>query len=305
MKKLKRLLPALCSAVVLCGCAVGTQVLNLTAPHDGYAVYRDIAYGTDKQQHLDAYIPAVHAVGNPVMVFFHGGNWQQGSKSDDKFVAQTLASKGITVVMADYRLFPAVTFPDFMTDAAQAVAWAHAHMDSHTPGSLFVAGYDSGAYIAVMLTLNPQYLQSAGGNPGWLKGAIGIAGPYDFLPFKDPKVKAIFSKVPEADTQPVNFAHANTPPLLLITGAEDSEVAPDNSIYLATKLRKYGNTVVEDVYPGVGHMGIKLAFSDFFRSKAPVLEDISNFIAHGSSDVQPATQLQPAPVKKPETIKRR
>lgn len=280
MKFLKRLLSPLCGVIALCGCS-GT--LNLAAPHDTYAVFRDIAYGTEKQQHLDMYVPTARAAGNPTVIFFHGGQWQQGSKNDDLFIAQALTSKGITAVMVDYQLYPA-TFPGFMYDAVRAVAWTRAHIESNgQPQNLFVAGYDSGAYIAAMLALDERYLKLVGGNQTWLRGAIGIAGPYDFLPFKDAKTKALFSKVGEADTQPVNYAHANALPMLLVTGVDDSEVLPHNTIYLTTKLRKYGNTVVEDIYPGVGHTGIRLAFSAFFRSKAPVLDDISNFVAMQSA----------------------
>ena len=58
------------------------------------------------------------------MIFFYGGSWDSGAKGDYLFVAQALASRGITTIIPDYRLYPEVRFPAFMADAALATRWA-------------------------------------------------------------------------------------------------------------------------------------------------------------------------------------
>ena len=58
---------------------------------------------------------------------------------------------------------------------------------------------------------------------------------------------------------------------------------PQNSVRMTRKLREYHNEVHEKYYPDVAHIGIVLALAKGFRDKAPVLNDISDFI-HAHED---------------------
>ncbi len=42
-----------------------------------------------------------------------------------------------------------------------------------------------------------------------------------------------------------------------------------------------GGPVQSRTYPGLGHIGIVLAFNPLFRWRAPVLDDVWRFIAEG------------------------
>lgn len=264
----------------LCSCA-RVDLLNATIPTSGYTVVKDIAYKDGDRGRLDIYVPDQLAEGHPVVVFNYGGSWKEGSKDKYVFVGQAFASQGIITVIADYRLYPEVYFPTFMEDTAEAFVWAHQHISDYggNPDHLFAVGHSAGAYNAVMLTLNRDYLKQAGGRENWIKGVIGIAGPYDFLPLTDPDLIKIFSKREISTTQPINFVHRHEPPMLLVTGDEDQDVLPRNSYNLAKQLETFGNKVTVKTYPGVAHIGIALALADGFRTRAPVLEDSVNFIS--------------------------
>ena len=279
MKRLKKILPLFTAIVALTGCTKA-DVLNIIIPSSGYTIHKDIAYGDKPRQKLDIYVPEKPDAAHSVIVFYYGGAWLRGYKELYKFVGQAFTSKGYTVVVVDYRLYPDVYFPDFLNDGAQSLAWVHKNIGEYgaDPAHVYLAGHSAGGYIAVMLTLNERYLKAAGGKQDWIKGAIGIAGPYDFLPFTDPKIKDIFSKSDDASTQPLTFARKNTPPLLLITAEHDDEVWPKNTINLAKKMSDLGNPVQVKTYPDVGHIGIVLSLAYGFRSKAPTLEDIDAFV---------------------------
>lgn len=279
MKILTSILLVLGSVCALCGCS-GLDALNFITPHSGYQLHKDIAYGANARQRLDVYVPDSPAAGHPVLVFFYGGSWQGGSKADYRFVGQAFAAKGFTTVIADYRVYPEVYFPAFMDDAAAAFVWSHAHIAQYggDPKNLFLSGHSAGAHLAILLALDTHYLRDAGGDVAWVKGGIGIAGPYDFLPFTDPKVKAVFSKVDDAQTQPINFARKGTPPMLLLTGDTDTDVLPRNTHNLTAKLTGLGDDVTKHVYPGLAHKGIMLSVASGFQSKAPVLSDIVQFV---------------------------
>lgn len=279
MKIVSKLLAPLCSLIALTGCSA-VDVLNFTIPKSGYAVHKNIAYGTDKSQKLDVYVPDTKRASACVVLFFYGGSWQTGSKDNYLFAGEAFSSLGCVTVLAEYRRYPEVKYPVFLQDSAKALAWAHAHIGEYggRADNIFVAGHSAGAYNAMMLAADASLLKAEGGSPGWIRGVIGIAGPYDFLPFIDDKIKDIFSTVKAEDTQPVNYVHANMPPVLMATGTKDTEVLPRNTRLMAAKMEKLGNKPTVKIYEGAGHVGIALSLARGFRNKTPVLQDSADFI---------------------------
>ncbi len=280
MKIVTKILAPLCSLLALSGCS-GADLLNFTIPKSGYTVHKDIAYGTDKSQKLDVYVPDVKRASGCVVLFFYGGSWQTGSKDKYLFAGEAFSSLGCIAVLAEYRRYPEVSYPTFLHDSAKALAWTHAHAAEYggSAANIYVAGHSAGAYNAMMLAADQSLMKAEGGNSSWIRGVIGIAGPYDFLPFVDDNIKAIFRTVRAEDTQPVNYVHANMPPVLMATGDEDTEVLPRNSIRMAAKMEKSGNTPEVKIYKGVGHVGIALSLARGFRHKTSVLTDTADFIA--------------------------
>jgi len=261
------------------GCAP-VDMLNATIPTGDLTVTRDVAYGGDDRQRLDIYAPKSTAA-RPVVVFFYGGAWQTGRKADFLFVAEAFADKGAVVVVPDYRVYPTVTFPGFLADSAEATAWVIKNIGKWggDPNNVFLVGHSAGAYIAVMLALDEEYLDRAGASTRSIAGAVGISGPYDFLPLTRPDVKPIFEVVSDMTlTQPIRFARADAPPLLLLTGDADITVGPYNTEHLAQRMRTLGGDVEEHIYPGIAHLGSVLALAPPFRWRAPVLDDIEGFL---------------------------
>src|SRR5580692_2852779 len=144
----------LASLIGLLGGCSPVALLNATVPRKGYALEPDIAYGPDPRQKLDLYRPDTPRADDKAVIFFYGGSWDSGRKSDYLFVAQALCASGYIVVIPDYRIYPEVRFPAFVEDGAQAVRWASDRVGS---GRLFVMGHSAGAHIALMLMTNTPY----------------------------------------------------------------------------------------------------------------------------------------------------
>lgn len=269
------------SAMLLTACSP-VNVLNAMVPSHGFVVQRDIAYGELARQRLDIYQPTQRSGDtNPVVVFFYGGGWEDGDKKDYKFVGEALSSHGLTVVIADYRVYPEVVFPDFIEDAAAAVAWTKANIDSFgaDPDQLFIAGHSAGAHIASMLVLNEEYLLKYALTPDDVKGMIGLAGPYDFLPLKSDTLKTIFG--PEDlrwKSQPINFVKGDNPPMLLMVGERDLTVWPRNSIRLAERVAAAGGEVVLQKFPDYGHVAMVAKLAKPLRGDGAILQPILEFI---------------------------
>jgi acetyl esterase/lipase len=264
------------------GCSPLTAY-NTLVPTDagGTAAKTGVAYGDHPRQKLDVYVPALHKVPAPIVVVIYGGSWNSGSKSDYAFLGKALSARGFVTVIADYRLVPEVRFPAFLNDTASAIAWARARAQDYggDPAKLYLLGHSAGAYNAVMVGLDGQYLRAVGLEPSQIRGVIGLAGPYDFLPLDVDSTKAAFGQATDLDTtQPINFVSRNAPAMLLATGDDDTTVYPRNAIKLAEKLRAAGGSVALRRYPNIGHVGILLALSVPLRGSAPVLDDVANFI---------------------------
>jgi acetyl esterase/lipase len=274
-----RALSALLLSTALAGCS-GQQVLNALTPSSGYAFDPGVVYDAGHHLSLDVYAPQ-GAQGRPVVVFFYGGRWEDGAPADFRFVGQALASQGFVAVLPDYRHYPAVKFPDFVQDAARAVRWTQLQIARYggDPAQLFVMGHSSGAHLAALLALDPEYLEREGGDRRQLKGMIGLAGPYDFLPLTAPDLRDMFGP-PErfAQSQPIAFADADAPPLLLLHGADDDNVGVHNTRNLAAAVTRAGGSAETVIYEHLSHPWIVAVLAAPLRGRADVLAQVARFV---------------------------
>jgi acetyl esterase/lipase len=272
--------PGFLMVSVLSACSpVG--VLNALAPTSGITQARNVRYAEGDRRELDIYAPHSPRPA-PVVVFIYGGGWKDGDKSLYRFVGAALAARGFLTVVPDYRLYPAVRFPVFLRDNATAVAWTKHHIAQYggDPKRIFLMGHSAGAYNVAMLTLDRQWLRSDGLDPDRdILGAVGLAGPYDFLPLHDPELEDIFA--PAGDlrlSQPITFVRGDAPPMLLAAGTADQTVLPRNTEHLAAAIRRDGGKIEERFYQGVNHTKIIGALAAALRWLAPSLADVTGFL---------------------------
>lgn len=279
----------LLAAVALVACAP-LAVINAVSPDGASVVTNAISYGSGPRNSLDIYRPKAGSGPAPVIVFFYGGNWVSGKRGDYAFVGRALAARGFVVVVPDYRLYPQVRYPDFLNDAAQAVAWTERNIAGHggDPKRVFVMGHSAGAYNAAMVALDERWLGRQGIAPGSLRGWIGLAGPYDFLPIQNRTTRPVFD-YPDTrpESQPVNHVGAKAPPALLIAARSDDLVDPArNTGGLADKLRAAGVPVRVAYYGGVNHYTLVASLSSSLHGLAPTLDAVQAFVdATAGADV--------------------
>lgn len=269
------------SIVWLAAACSPVRWLNGTVRRHTDSAVRDVPYGGLARQRLDVYRPSDGSTPAAVVVFFYGGSWQGGERSDYLFVADALASKGFVTVIPDYRVYPEVKFPAFVEDAARAVRWVrdHAAELGADPARIYLMGHSAGAHIAALLSLDGHYLHDVGLDRSAIRAVVGLAGPYDFLPFHSETLRTLFG--PPAgwpSTQPINFVEGHEPPMLLLTGAWDTKVRPGNTRRLSARICQSGGTARAIFYRGLGHGTLLAAFSWPLRRLAPVLDDTAAFL---------------------------
>ena len=255
-------------------------LVNITVPEDTYRHVKNIAYGAKPQQKLDIYKPSKQRH-DTVVMFLYGGSWKRGHRSNYRFVGEAFASRGFVTVIPNYRVYPEVQFPRFIEDAAAAVGWVRRHIGKHGGNlkKVVLIGHSAGAHIAALLALDPRYLKAAGVSQNFIAGIVGLAGPYVIDPSQYWSIRPIFetAKNPR-NISSINFVHSNTPPMLLLHGAEDNFVDAENSRVLAQRLQKVGSSATYISFANTGHVGVLLALASPFQGSVPVLEKTVAFL---------------------------
>lgn len=268
----RRSLLSLAAASLAAAACSPVTILNDLAP--SRLVADGVPYASGERHSLDVYAPE-GAGPFPVVVFLYGGAWNSGTRSMYRFVGGALASRGLVVVIPDYRLFPAVRYPAFLQDNALAVRWTRDTIARYggDPANLFLMGHSAGAYDAAMLGLDGEWLGQVGMARSDLRGVIGVSGPYDFVPDTD-ELRDIFGP-PEllAQRMPITYVDGREPPMLLLTGTADTTVRPGNTERLAARIRQAGGLVEVRYYAGINHVEIIGAIGEPLRFLAPTLRD--------------------------------
>lgn len=128
-----------------------------------------------KSKSFDAYLP--ESKRGDTFIYFHGGGLVAGDKADAKAFACQLCDNNIALLSVNYRMYPDNKYPDFINDAAEAVAFITKNL--HLYGDykrVFVCGSSAGGYISMMLCFDKKYLLSHGVNTSDIYGYIHDAG---------------------------------------------------------------------------------------------------------------------------------
>lgn len=241
-----------------------------------------VPFGTAGQT-LDVWRPSAATASDrlPVLIFWYGGGWVHGDRRAYAFVGRAFARAGFVVILPDYRKVPGVRFPAFVQDGAQAVKWTRDHVTAFggDAGRVVVSGHSAGAYIAAMLALDRRWLRAEGLDPALIKAAAPMCGPYDFFPFTKRRSIEAFQGVKDGPlSQPIHFARADAPPLMLLSAGQDVQVEAHNAVNLTARLKALGAPVTYRDYPGLSHENVAMALSVPFRARAPVLADSVAFL---------------------------
>lgn len=193
---------------------------------------------------LDIYKP--RALSNvPVLLFVHGGGWQDGDKSLYSYLGRTFASRGFTTVVISYRLTPEVMHPGHIQDVARAFAWIYRNIAQQggDPERIFITGHSAGGHLVALLALDERYLQGEGLSTDLIRGAMPISGVYDITAI--PGFESVFGSDPEArrDASPLAHVDEKQPPFLISYAQFDFPTLGDQARELARLLQEHSTPV--------------------------------------------------------------
>lgn len=213
-----------------------------------YETKADILYRSDedltdyarKRCRLDVYYPK-DAKDFATVVWFHGG----GLTGGDKEIPRALRDKGIAVVGATYRLNPHVKSPEYVEDAAAAVAWTFQNIErlGGSKEKIYVAGMSAGGYLSAMLGLDKKWLAKHDIDANDLAGLIPVSGQ-TITHFTIRAERGLSDRTPVVDEMaPLFHVRKDSPPMLLITGDRELEILGryEENAYLARMMKLAGH----------------------------------------------------------------
>lgn len=193
----------------------------------GAIVYRSAA---GRELRLDAFVQK-RGGNRPGVIVIHGGGWKAGSRI--AFVGQfleMLTRSGFNWFSVDYRLGPVDRYADALEDVRAALAFVRENASEfHTDRSrIALLGEDSGAHLAALL---------AAENPAGLSSVVLVGGFFDLasVPALKNENAALLSRA-----SPVNAVRAGMPATLVVHGAADREVPPEQAVRYCDALRAAG-----------------------------------------------------------------
>jgi acetyl esterase/lipase len=199
----------------------------------GARALKDLAYGSDKAQRIDVYIP-VGAQHTPVIFMVHGGAWRVGDKAMARVVDNKLQHwlpRGVALVSINYPMLPAANPLQQSEDVLRALAFAQRKAPEWgaDPASFVLMGHSAGAHLVALINSAPQKAAGFGVRP-WL-GAVSLdTAAMDIVATMQAKHYGFYDKAFGADpafwqlTSPLQQLSVGAPPLFAVC----SSVRPDH-----------------------------------------------------------------------------
>lgn len=198
----------------------------------------------------------------PVVVYFHGGGWAEGERSDGMYpwICPLLAAHGFVTASVTYRLSRFAPFPAQIHDAKAAIRFLRGNAATYhiDPDRIGAWGPSAGGHLALLLgtTGDAPELEGDCGCPDQssrVQAVVAHCAPTDFRSYRvadDDWRAPIFAllfggPITEHEdlaelASPVAHAKPGLPPFLLVHGTNDETVPYQQTTLLAEALETHG-----------------------------------------------------------------
>jgi acetyl esterase/lipase len=206
-------MPSWRALTLTAGVGLAAQVLA-AAPQAPAVERKTLTYATPAGTDLllDLYLPSGVRGPLPVIVFLHGGGWSGGTRTTGPDFTRFFAQDGFAMASIEYRLTPAVTFPDNAADVKTAIRWLKANAATHglDPARLCLWGTSAGGHLAAIAGLAPRGTFEGADNldqSSAVQCVLDAYGPTSF------SLMDAQTEQEKATLQPVAAALASAPPM--------------------------------------------------------------------------------------------
>ena len=223
----------------------------------------DVAYGPSAAEQLDIF--QADKAGAPIQIFFHGGAWKGGRKSDVSFPAESFVARGATFIAVNYERVPKVTLDEQVRQARAAVAWAYQHAAEFGGDRerIFVSGHSSGGHVCGMVLVT-DWQRDFGLPADVVKGAAPVSGMFDLAPVKLSwrNSYVALDDAAAARLSPIRHIPPHAIPLVIGYGTKELAEFQRQSRDFAAAWRARGYPCTELALPGLKHYAVNYEFND-------------------------------------------
>ncbi|MGW3995040.1 alpha/beta hydrolase [Amycolatopsis sp. NPDC004772] len=218
--------------------------------------HRTLRYGTAEPELLDLF-PVPGASRAPLMVFVHGGFWQESGRHQAAFTAGGFLDRGVAFAALGYGLAPAYRLGEMVAMIRRAI-----RLLTHVapalgiePARIHLAGSSAGAHLAAMALL-------PGGAP--VAGVTLLSGLYELEPLIGSAVDdALGLSVIEArENSPLGKLPPALPPVILARGEREPAEFIRQHDAMAASLTAAGADVTDLVGVGRNHFDLPYDLTD-------------------------------------------
>jgi arylformamidase len=224
---------------------------------------KDLRWGEAEDETFD-FFPAARADA-PLLLFIHGGYWQELSKNESLFAAPDCVRNGIAYAALDYTLAPKARLDKIVERCRRAVAYFHRETRDLglDPRRLYVAGSSAGAHLAAMLLVGGwQRHLGLGDYP--IAGAILLSGIYDLEPLMGTYIDAALH-LTDRDIQllsPIRLSPGDGVPVIVAWGENETSEFKRQSRAYASRMSTFGFRVSAFEAAGANHFDIVFGLAD-------------------------------------------
>lgn len=170
----------------------------------------------------DIYYPRDQSKKYPGIAMVHGGGWISGSKDNEKYMAQELASKGYVAMAVGYRLADVAKYPAAIDDVENAIQFLKKNRKKYALDSkkMAVLGESAGAQIATLVGVRKE---------NKIKAIVNVDGIVSFIhPEAEESTYAAYWLNGDrninlknwTEASPLEFVDKNTPPTVFINSSQ-------------------------------------------------------------------------------------
>jgi arylformamidase len=225
--------------------------------------WRSVRYGPDPDERLHVFpAPEQNA---PLVVFVHGGYWQELTEQDSSFAARDTLGAGAAYAAVGHGLAPRLRLGEIVAQVRRAVLWLRRNACDVDvdPERIVLVGHSAGAHLVAMCLV--EHLLPNGLRPRDLAcAAVLLSGLYELEPLRRSSVGAAIG-LTDADIEaysPARHLHAGLPPLLLARGAAEPEGFTRQQRWLAIGAAVHGVPISQLVVNGRNHFDLPLGLAD-------------------------------------------
>jgi arylformamidase len=206
---------------------INDYISHSKAAQDQLTYNSNLAYASnssDRSNEVLDYFPAKE--NGPLVVFIHGGYWQELSKNESCMMAPGLVEQGTNLAVIDYTLAPEVSINEMIAQCCRAVAWLinQAQELGFDSNKVIIAGSSAGGHLcASVLQASQQNLHGLSNQS--ISGAVLLSGVYDLRPLVTTYVNNPLNLTEEnaTDLSPGLYSNQGLPPCIIAYGSNETQ----------------------------------------------------------------------------------